>query len=98
MLRIMVAAVMHKAEKGAYPDTLEKLAGYFPAGAPKDPFTGKDFLYRLKDGLPAIECNPPESGWPAEWYKSEMSLLDLGRRRQKDAEALKKFLEKPAAP
>jgi len=97
MLRIMVAAAMHKAEKGAYPDTLEELAGYFPAGASKDPFTGKDFLYRLKDGLPAIECNPPESVRSADWYKAESASLDLGRRRQKDAEALKNFLEKRAA-
>jgi hypothetical protein len=97
MLRIMVAAALNKAETGAYPDTLEKLAKYFPKGLPNDPFTGKDFLYRLKEGLSRIESNPPESVRSDSNYYVEWSSLDLGLRRQKDAEALKNFLEKQPA-
>jgi len=94
MLRILVAAALYKTETGAYPDTLDKLDKYFSNGLPKDPFTGKSFIYRLKEGLPRIESDAPQAARSAKLYKAEWALLDLGLRRQKDAEALKAFQEK----
>jgi hypothetical protein len=75
---------------------LEKLAGRFPKGLPKDPFSGKDFIYHLKEGLPAVECSAPEPVRAETAVLGQWNYLDLGRRRQKDAAALKEFLAKPA--
>ncbi len=102
MLRVLTAACMYKAERGTYPPDLEAIAKYLPDGLPKDPFTGKDFIYTLNADLPRIECVPPEGAAEAlmpnrvsaDPYHS--FALDLHRRRREDAAALKAFRKKNA--
>jgi ElaB/YqjD/DUF883 family membrane-anchored ribosome-binding protein len=81
MARIACAACLFKARSGAYPPGLKGLNELFPAGLPKDPFTGRDYAYRLDNGLPYVACDAPEdvkAGDPERWS------LSLSRRRAKD--------------
>lgn len=94
MHRIACAAVLYKEDKGKFPETLNTLKPYFKEGLPKDPFTGKDYVYSLKDGLPCIECVPPdEMKKEAEQAGVPRSSIDFSARLKEDAEALKKFRE-----
>jgi hypothetical protein len=61
MARILCAAALFEARKGEYPASLNALSTYFPAGFPKDPFTGKDFLYALEEQLPTVTAQPTAS-------------------------------------
>ena len=76
MARIACAAMLSKARDGACPPDLDALKPFFPKGLPKDPFTGKDCIYRLEDGLPRVECKGPE----------RLSLDVAGAREKDDAE------------
>ena len=97
MMRLLAAAALCKAETNKSPDNLSGLARYFPGGMPRDPFTGSDFIYTLNEGLPRIECNPPEDIRKGESSNGKDPFsFDLGRRRKQDLEALRKSQEKPS--
>lgn len=75
-LSLLAAACLGKAEKGEHPRWIETLAAYFPAGVPKDPFTGGDFTYGFADGLPAAECegdDPEQKKKHPETYHFSLS-------------------------
>jgi hypothetical protein len=63
-LKILAAAYAHKAKEGTPPKNLDALKTAFPEGLPKDPFTGKDFSYQIKDGRPTISFAAPEPPGP----------------------------------
>lgn len=95
MIRLLCAAQLHKEKTGNYPAALDELSPYFPDGKlPKDPFTGRAFLYTLVEGLPRIECQPPEElkrNRPGRYH------FDLARRRAEDGQALEQFLRERKA-
>ena len=83
-LWLLAAACVEHAETGRYPSALKSLGKYFPEGLPKDPFTGKDFAYRLEEGLPTAECRgdaPEEKRRRPEIYVFSLSAV---RRRERD--------------
>ena len=96
MIRIFCAAMLCEAETGQYPASLEALARYFPAGLPKDPFTGKDFLYALEEGLPCVTAQP--SAWSrAEAPDSSDWGMGMARILSRLAERYRKRLQSPAS-
>lgn len=50
--RVMVALELYRARHGAYPDSLDQLAGDIVAQTPADPLHGLPFGYRLLDNDP----------------------------------------------
>ncbi|MBI4243257.1 MAG: hypothetical protein HY606_04125 [Planctomycetes bacterium] len=48
-LRIALALKIYKAEKNEYPNFLDTLIPEYLPELPKDPFTGKDYIYRKED-------------------------------------------------
>ena len=50
--RVMVALELYRARHGAYPDSLDQLAGDIVTQPPADPLHGLPFGYRLLDGDP----------------------------------------------
>ena len=91
MLQLLCAAQLHKTRTGKYPAALAELKPYFQEGAiPRDPVTGKDFLYTLKQGTPRIECQAPED---LKQTHQRDCYFDLAERLEKDEDALKKFRE-----
>jgi hypothetical protein len=50
--RVMVALELYRARHGAYPDSLDQLAGDIVTQAPADPLHGLPFGYRLLDNDP----------------------------------------------
>jgi len=91
MSRLICAAALFEAENGQYATSLDALARYFPAGLPKDPFSGKDFLYTLEEGLPCVTAQPSASlreelkSWDcrismAEALKTQAALLERYRK------------------
>ncbi len=88
MCRILCAASLLKARTGKYPEAISELAEFFPDGLPLDPFTGKDYTYRLEGGMPYIRCNPPDELWKKRPSNYECGL---SRRLREDGEALKKY-------
>jgi len=98
MGRILCAAALFEAETGKYPASLDALAKYFPAGLPKDPFTGNDFLYSLDEGLPCVTAQPSASlrqEMPS-WY-CRMSLAQILTDQAKRVERYRKELQTPAS-
>ncbi|MHC4316907.1 MAG: hypothetical protein ACYTGE_15040 [Planctomycetota bacterium] len=51
-MRVMVALELYRARHGAYPDSLDQLAGDIVTQPPADPLHGLPFGYRLLDGDP----------------------------------------------
>ena len=49
-LKIAVALKIYKAKTGEYPDRLSALSPDILLKLPKDPFTGKDYVYKKGDG------------------------------------------------
>lgn len=47
-LRIALALKIYRAEKGEYPDSLAVLIPEYLSELPKDPFTGKNYIYHRK--------------------------------------------------
>jgi len=87
MVRIVCAAGLDRARDGAWPPALAALRRHFPDGLPKDPFTGKDFSYALAGGLPRVAC---EGKIAIPKGRPSLFSIDLGRRRQRDADAAKR--------
>ncbi len=87
MCRIICAAALVNARTGRYPQSITELGEFFPQGFPVDPFTGKDYTYRLEDGMPYVQCNAPEDLWERN---SRRYQLSLSKGIQEDADALKK--------
>ena len=48
LLRVVLALKAYKYERGAYPDSLEKLKATIDWQLPQDPFSGNSFVYRRK--------------------------------------------------
>jgi hypothetical protein len=48
LAQLVLALKIYKAEKGKYPDALADLAPEIISELPKDPFTGKDFVYKCQ--------------------------------------------------
>lgn len=96
MGRIICAAALFKAENGRYPTSLDALAKYFPAGLPKDPFTAKEFLYALEEGLPCVTAQPSTSlrGELKNW-DCRMSLADTLKRQGECLERYRKKAQNP---
>jgi hypothetical protein len=52
LLQVAAALAIHRAENGAYPDTLDEISADLRAELPVDPFTEKSFLYEKRgDGF-----------------------------------------------
>ena len=49
LFRVVLALKAYKYERGAYPDSLEKLKETLDWELPEDPFSGKDFIYQPRD-------------------------------------------------
>ena len=95
MMKLLCAAQLHKEKTGHYLAALDELSRYFPDDRlPKDPFTGKAFVYTLVEGLPRIECQPPEE---LKQQRPGRFHFDLARRRAEDAPALEQFLREQKA-
>ena len=94
MVRILCAAGLDRARDGAWPPALAALRRHFPEGLPKDPFTGKDFGYALAGGLPRVAC---EGKIAIPKGRPDLFSLDLGRRRQRDAESAKRTADRNRA-
>ena len=92
MTRIVCAATMHLTDKGAYPADILALAPYFPDGLPKDPFTGENFIYSLKDGLPQIIAAAPKE-LTANAPESQFRL-DFSTRPEREKEAMRDLAER----
>lgn len=87
MIHLACIATICQAEKGAYPADIQTMKRFWPAELPKDPFTGKDFLYSLKDGVPVIAAvAPPE--FFANGQESKFRI-DFSTRAEREAEALR---------
>lgn len=87
--RLLAAACLSRAADGKYPDSIEGLRRHFPGGLPKDPFSGKDHLYRLEGGLPAVEANVED----AEYRKAHPvdCVFRLGEVRKREAEHMRNW-------
>jgi hypothetical protein len=99
--RLLAAACLENARSGKFPESIEGLKQHFPNGLPIDPFTGKDFRYRIENGLPTVECE----GDSPEYKKGSphlyiFSLSEIKRRQEERAAAWRagRRSEKPPAP
>lgn len=54
-LKILAAASLVKAKTGSYPASLSATARDSGIALPKDPFSGRSFVYRLEGGMPLVE-------------------------------------------
>ena len=85
--RLLAAACLEKARTGKFPESLDGLKPHFPKGLPVDPFTGRDFRYRVENGLPTVECegdDPELKKRRPETYV--FSLSEIKRRQEEAAE------------
>jgi hypothetical protein len=88
-LELLVAAAAARGRDGKYPAVVEDLAPAFPDGLPKDPFTGKGFVYELVEGRPRVAI-APHADLAAE-RPARAFALDLTRRLEEDRAALAEF-------
>jgi hypothetical protein len=96
MGRLICAAALFEAENGQYPTSLDALAKYFPAGLPKDPFTGEDFLYSLEEGLPCVTAQPSAS--LREELRSWDCRMSLSQALKAQAARLERYRKESQSP
>lgn len=97
MGRILCAAALFEAETGGYPTSLDALAKYFPAGLPKDPYTGRDFLYSLEEGLPCVKAQPSASlRQELQAWDCRMSMAQILTTQAERLERYRKEVQSPA--
>lgn len=86
MLRIALAIKMFQQEVGEYPDSLKLLtANKFLKELPMDPFSGKPFIYKLKEGefvLYSIGRNLKDDGGDIDLGQGR-EILDRGFRSKR---------------
>jgi hypothetical protein len=93
MHKVLCASALFEAETGEYPDSMEPLRKYFPSGFPTDPFTDEELVYSLEDGMPAIECRPPEDLGEGVVSRARISLSEALR---KQAEFVERYRQQTA--
>jgi hypothetical protein len=96
MGRILCAAALFEAESGQYPASLDALAKYFPAGVPKDPFTGQDFLYALEEGFPCVTAQPSAS--LRKELKPRQYTIRMAQMLKQQAERLERYRKGAQSP
>lgn len=82
--KILAAACLEKATTGQFPASLDGLKKHFPKGLPIDPFTGKDFQYRIENDLPTVECegDSPEAKKKTP-FRYVFSLSEIKRQQER---------------
>ena len=82
MLRIALAIKMFQRDVGEYPDSLKLLtANKFLKELPMDPFSGKPFIYKVKNGefvLYSVCDNLKDDGGDIELGERRHEALDFG--------------------
>ena len=102
--KLLTAACLIKAKTGKFPASLDDMKALFPQGLPLDPFTGKDFIYRLDADLPTVvaQGDAPE----VKKERPQLFVFSLAAIKKREAERIKrwpaefeehkKFMEEPA--
>ncbi len=84
LFRVVLALKAYKYERGAYPDSLEKLKETLDWQLPDDPFTGNDFVYRRQaEGFKLYSWGPdleddggmPEQDERGKWRGLESDIV-----------------------
>ena len=94
-LKLLAAASFRKASRGHWPLSLAGVRLRFPKGLPMDPFTGKDFQYRIERGMPTVECQGDDP--QKKKLMPHHFIFSLARTRQKEKAVLKRWREEHRA-
>jgi len=78
LAQLALALKIYKAEKGKYPDRLDDLVPEILPELPKDPFTGKDFVYKREgEGFLVYSLGENETDEGGKWEEKNPYQHDI---------------------